>query len=194
MKNSIYFIFVLSVLACASQKNSVRNCKVNAFEELDSLQASKIALKYKIKVPKLWKKSSFSRGDWYFIEGDYIDSLGYQSTNADVYISKFPIKNACDIKDYEAKDFLEFYIKYRSKWFRDLPFNYILLKSQHSLYGDIYIIKYRWKGNKEVYVASAFLFMHNNMGYLIDYRNEEDNFDRYLGDAERIVNSFRIKE
>ncbi|MGK0412835.1 MAG: hypothetical protein ACJA1B_001037 [Polaribacter sp.] len=36
--------------------------------------------------------------------------------------------------------------------------------------------------------------MHNNTGYLIDYRNDENNFDKYLPDAEKIVESFRIKE
>ncbi|TXD54182.1 MULTISPECIES: hypothetical protein [unclassified Polaribacter] len=192
MKTLLCLLFLVITLACSSNKKIVKNCKLNPFEQLDSIQTSKVILKYEVALPKSWKKSTSSNADWYFIEKAYLDSLGFQATNADLYIRKFKIKKECNSRSYDAKSFLDFYVSYRSKWFIRQPFNYILLKSKHPIYGDFYIIKYKWAVGNFEYTASSFLLMHNNEGYLLEYRNNSKNFDIYLMDVQKIVQSFKI--
>ena len=110
MKKIIFFITLFYfIAACSSVKRLERSCKEIPFEELDSLTRANVVLNYKLEVPKEWVKSKFSGGDWYYIQGDYIESLGYHKRKADFYVSKNNIRNDCKAKtDYSVKDFLKY--------------------------------------------------------------------------------------
>ena len=163
MKKIIFFITLFYfIAACSSVKRLERSCKEIPFEELDSLTRANVVLNYKLEVPKEWVKSKFSGGDWYYIQGDYIESLGYHKRKADFYVSKNNIRNDCKAKtDYSVKDFLKYYIDYKSRWYRENSFKYVLLKSKHKIYGDIFILKYKFGTKSTEYTSSTFLFFYN---------------------------------
>ncbi|MGY8910171.1 MAG: hypothetical protein ACKVIG_09960 [Flavobacteriales bacterium] len=196
MKKFILVFFIsLSIFSCSSSKTSLKKCNDYRFEQLDSLARANQVLNYKINIPKNWKKSKTSDGDWYFLEDEFIDSLGYYTRKADIYISLNKIKNECNNQEYSSKDFLNYFIDYRSLWFNNKSFKYQLSKSDHKRYGEFYTLKYVEKvTDKKSYVRSFFLFFHQNKGYAIQYVAEPKYYDLYLPEVEKMINSFEINE
>lgn len=196
MKKFVLVFFIsLLIFSCSSSKTSLKKCNDSRFEQLDSLARANQVLNYKINIPKNWKKSKTSNGDWYFLEDEFIDSLGYYTRKANIYISLNKIKEECYNQEYSNKDFLNYFLDYRSKWFNNKDFKYQLLKSNHKRYGEIYILKYDEKVSvNKTYVRSFFLFFHQNKGYAIQYVAEPKYYDMYLPELEKMINSFKIIE
>lgn len=196
MRNLVFVLSIsLLIFSCSSSKRLLKECNKNPFEQVDSLTRASQVLNYQINTPKDWKKSKTSSGDWFFLNDEFIDSLGYSSQKANIYISLNKIENECKNKKFSIEDFLDYYIDYRSKLFKGQNFKYLLLEPIHKIYGKIYNIKFiEVISNKKSYVRSFFLFFQNNIGYSIQYVAEPKYYDEYLLEVENIINSFKILE
>ena len=196
MKKYVLVFFIsLLIFSCSSSKTVLKDCDKFPFEQLDSINRANQVLNYKIDIPTNWEKGKTSNGDWYFLNNELTDSLGYYTRKADIYISLNKIKNECNNQEYSNKDFLNYFIDYRSLWFNNQNFKYQLLKSNHKRYGETYILKYVEKvSNKKCYVRSFFLFFHQSKGYAIQYVAEPKYYDLYLPEVEKMINSFEINE
>ena len=193
IKKVLIFSLLAAILSCSSVKRVEKSCRENPFEELDSLQRANQKLNYTIDKPKDWKRGKTSNGDWYFLEGKYIDSLNYYSRKVDVYIGLHKIRKECTTKSFSIDDYLHYFVNYRSKWFPKDKFKYLLLKGKHKIYGTIYIVKYTEKINTKIsYTRSFFLFFKDNKGYNIQYVTKPKLYDTYLPEVEKMVNSFRM--
>lgn len=195
IKKVLIFSLLAAILSCSSVKRVEKSCRENPFEKLDSLQKSNQKLNYKIYKPKDWKNGKTSYGDWYSLQGEFIDSLNFYSRKADVYIGLHKIAKECNSTAYTIDDYLSFFIDYKSKWFPKDKFKYLLLKGKHKIYGSIYIVKYTEKINtNKSYTRSFFLFFEANIGYNIQYVTDPKYYDTYLPEVQKMVNSFRILE
>lgn len=184
------FLGCLFVISCAST-NKV-NCKKQPFEELDSLQKAQKILNYSMKFPENWQKSKFSGGDWYFIKGEFIDSLGYYDRLANVYVSSEKVKSNCKDK-YSIDDYLKLFLERKKRWsYKD--FKYSLVKTTHKKYGEMYILKFKEIFPHVTYESGVFLIFYNRIGYTIQYKNDEKKFKKYIQDIEKMIESFTIKE
>ena len=193
LKNLLFLCFLTFTIACSSIKNNIKSCNDNPFEELDSMQRANQILNYKINVPKNWEKSKTSSGDWYFLKNKYIDSINFYSTKADLYIGLNKVSSNCRDKNITIENYVDYFVKYRGKWFKNDDFKYSLIKSKHKLYGDIYTLKYKEKIANNYFVErSFFLFFYENKGYSIQYTAKPKYYDKYISDVEKIINSFRI--
>lgn len=193
IKKVLIFSLLAAILSCSSVKRVKKSCRENPFEELDSLQQSNQKLNYTIDKSKDWKKGKTSNGDWYFLEGKYIDSLNYCSRKVVVYIGLHKIRKEFATKSFFIDDYLHYFVNYRSKWFPKDKFKYLLLKGKHKIYGTIYIVKYTEKINTKIsYTRSFFLFFKGNKGYNIQYVAKPKLYDTYLPEVEKMVNSFRM--
>ena len=193
IKKILIIGLLAAIFSCSSTKRMVKTCKVNPFEELDSLQRANQKLNYSISKPRGWIKGKTSGGDSYTLQGKFIDSLGYFSTKASVYIGKNLIRETCINQKFIITDYLHYFISYKSKWFPKDKFKYSLLKGKHKIYEDIYIVNYTEKiSSSRSYKRSFFLFFKNNVGYTIQYVAEPKNYETYLPEVEKMINSFRI--
>ena len=196
MRRLLYiFSILLFIFSCASNKNIHKSCEKYPFEELDSLQRANQFLNYSIDKHKAWKKGKASNGDSYYLNDRFIDSLKYYSQKASLYVSLNKIRNRCSNQEYTIENYLDYFINNRSRRFKEQDFKYLLLKSKHKIYGDIYIVKYTEKINySKTFTRSFFLFFYNKLGYTIQYVAEPKFYDTYLPEVEKMINSFRIKE
>ena len=190
----IIFLFALGcIYACASPKVIQKKCKSSPFVDMDSLEKAKQQLNYKIEIPNDWKKSKFSSGDWYYLKDASVDSLSYPLRKANLYVSKFNFRVACtSTNTYTPKDFLNYYIDYKSAWYKPTSFKYLLLQSKHKTYGDVYILKYKNNISSIEQTTSTFLFFYKNSGFVLEYKNNTNDFDSYLPQVQKIVASFEI--
>ena len=194
MRDFLQLILLLCmsvIFSCASIRQK-QECKKEPFERLDSLQRFQKVLNYSVEIPKNWKKSKFSGGDWYYLEGEFIDSLNYHERFADVYIVSDKIKNNCN-SEYSVKNYVKLFIDNKKKWWYK-NFKYSLVKSIHKKYGEIYIMKYKQKRPHDILENGVFFIYYNRVGYMIHYKNKEKDFDKYISDVDLIVNSFVIQE
>lgn len=194
MKYILCILILKSLLtSCSPYKNIEKRCKSYPYPELDSLQRATQKQDYKIEISNNWEKSRFARGNWYFINDKFIDSLGYYSRKVDLYISQDIIVNKC-INYYSVKDYLNYYLYNKNLSLFPKKFNYVLLKSSHKKYGVVYIIKYKENRSNKIFSNSIFFIRYKNNGYKIRYTGLTENFDKYLPDVEKMVSSFTIKE
>lgn len=192
-KMLFWFVLTFIIVSCSSIKKVSNNCKKNPFEELDSLERVNQVLNYKINIPKNWEKSKTSGGDYLFLRDKSIDSFKFNSIKASVSIDLNKIKYICKSENTTKENFLDYIIKYRSKWFESDDFKYSILKSNHKLYGDIYILKYIEKIRPNYSLMREFiLIFHENKGYTLQYCAEPKYFEVYQPEFEKMIDSFRI--
>jgi len=192
MRILLILFFAAFMYACSSVKVAQKNCNENPFEQLDSLTRASQKLNYSISINSNWIKSKTSNGDWYYIKDGYDSVLQFDISKLNLYISMDKIDTACKQNTYTTEDYLNYFIDYRKRWF-DNDFKFTLLKSKHKLYNEIYIVNYVVDyPNLKKTKRSVFIFFDNNVGYRIEYVAKEENYQTYLQEVEKIVNSFRI--
>lgn len=192
MKKLIILILLVFFCICCSSYHSIeKKCKSYPFPELDSLQRANQTQNYKIDIPYKWIESKFSQGKWFYIKDSFVDSLGYNSRKVDMYISQDVIVNKC-IDYFTVDDYLNRYLFNKNLSLFPKKFNYVLLKTSHKIYGEIYIVKSRKRRENKIFSTSIFFLKYKNNAYQIRYTGLTENYNKYIEDVEKMIVSFRI--
>lgn len=195
IKHCLIVVILFALFSCSSVKRIEKSCEKNPFQELDSTQRANQNLRYTIQTPKSWKNGKTSDGDSYALDGKFIDSLGYFSRPASVYVSRNAIRETCNDKVFSIEDYLHYYVDFKNRWYSDTTFKYLLLKGKHKFYKAIYIINYSNKtADSRLFKYTTFLFFKENIGYSLTYVSEPKHYETHLPEVEKMINSFRILE
>ena len=185
-----FIICLILINSCGSPK--VVKCNKQPFIKIDSSNAQKRVVNFSVETPEKFKKEDVSGGLFYYLEIDSLTLKGFHNKFVTVFIRNNKIRKECNSSKYYIDDFLKSILYYKKK-FLGKKFKYVLLKSKHKRYNEIYILKYKENIQGRIYTISSFLFFNKNIGYSIDYKAREKYFDVYLPEVEKMVSSFTIE-
>lgn len=211
LKNWLAFFSVFFIFSCSALLKV--NCKKNPFQELDSLQRTKKVRNFTALKPVDWYSNQSKRGALgYFIDRKIplesnppilhrLDNGDPKRNIAFISISNTHVRNHCKI-EVTLEDYMHFFISNKKRWSGNKVFNYVLLKTNHSRYGKVYIVKYAYKNDaildkeKKLLITNnlVFLLFKDQIGYEILYGADAKVFETYLPVLEEVVKSFVIKE
>lgn len=211
IKWGLFFLFSISIFSCSAVLKI--SCKKNPFQDLDSLQRTKKVRNFVAIKPVGWYSNQSTTGALGFsidrektLESNppiihHLDNINTKRNVAYISITNKSVRNQCKIET-TLDDYLHFFISNKKKWAVNKEFNYILLKTNHSRYGNFYIVKYSYKNNSIIQKGKkplitnnvVFLLFKHQIGYEIYYGADAKLFETYLPVLEEVVKSFVIKE
>tara|TARA_B110000208_G_scaffold17742_1_gene21398 strand:+ start:13347 stop:13871 length:525 start_codon:yes stop_codon:yes gene_type:complete len=156
VKWGLLFLFSISIFSFSAVLKI--SCKKNPFQDLDSLQITKKVRNFVAIKPVGWYSNQSSTGALGFsidrektLESNppiihHLDNINTKRNVAYISITNKSVRNQCKIET-TLDDYLHFFISNKKKWAVNKEFNYILLKTNHSRYGNFYIVKYSYKNN-----------------------------------------------
>ena len=156
VKWGLLFLFSISIFSCSAVLKI--SCKKNPFQDLDSLQITKKVRNFVAIKPVGWYSNQLTTGALGFsidrektLESNppiihHLDNINTKRNVAYISITNKSVRNQCKIET-TLDDYLHFFISNKKKWAVNKEFNYILLKTNHSRYGNFYIVKYSYKNN-----------------------------------------------
>ena len=189
MKN----VLSLILFSCNSLKFIEKKCKEFPSKEMDSLETVSQIFNCKIKLPNNWKSDKINANGWYYVEDNNVDSLGYTLKKVDLRINQLFLREECR-NNYNSKDHLNRYLYYKNYSFFPRKLSYTLLRSSHITYGDVYIVKYKTRKDNQIYSHSDVFFTYKNFAYTLNYNGLTENFEKFLPDFQKIIESFKITE
>jgi hypothetical protein len=179
MKKILYFLSIVVFVGCVSSIP-----KVKQFQELDVDTVQNHNKDFSIEIPK----------DWYPYY-EYHHLIAYsprkykkevESKNINVYLTVFS-----DVSSKNIDEELSSYLEKMSKSYKN--FGYKTIDAKHSDYGKYYIVKYRVQEKEKIYLAMRATILHNHKMYGFYYLALEKEFDNYLVDVIKTINSLKIK-
>mgnify|MGYP006072478557 FL=1 len=211
IKWGLFFLFSISIFSCSAVLKVT--CKKNPFQDLDSLQSTKKARNFSALKPVGWYSNQSEVGALSFsidrektLESNppiihHLDNINTKRNVAYISITNKSVRNQCKIET-TLEDYLHFFISNKKRWAVNKEFNYILLKTNHSRYGKVYIVKYSYKNNSIIQKGKkplitnivVFLLFKDQIGYEIYYSADSNVFETYLPVLNSVVASFVIKE
>jgi len=211
LKVGLLFLLSFFIFSCSAVLKV--NCKKNPFQELDSLQRTKKVRNFTALKPVGWYSNQSTAGALgYSIDRktplESNPPILHRPDNDDpkrnvafISISNTRVRNHCKT-EVTLEDYMHFFISNKKRWSGNKAFNYVLLKTNHSRYGKVYIVKYAYKNDaildkqKKPLITNnvVFLLFKDQIGYEILYRADAKVFETYLPVLEEVVKSFVIKE
>lgn len=187
MKNCIYFlIFSISILlsSCSVTQQTVK-CNVNKIIE-DDIQNFQEG--YSLKIPSNWIAYKDIHCELTYSPIETLnDDFGWVIVQLNHNIDKEYYKEFRNIDEFVMNN-----VKIINKNFRNPRIEMSTL--QHQVYGEYRVLKYNIEiFGKNIKYARIFYF-YENSGFIINYFTEINEFEKYLPDFQKMVESFEIKE
>ncbi|MFY7670349.1 hypothetical protein ACOSP6_04620 [Tenacibaculum sp. MEBiC06402] len=181
-------VVIAFIFSCKSTYNNrgIKQFENNPFKVLDSVEQINRATNFTINPVEDWELRGETGSKYYkpssLDEQDQILSLTIYKN-----IVKEDFKRQASIEDY-----LDYHIQMKKRWYPK-EFKYKLLKANHKLYGEVYVVNFihRYNLNSQV-ENSLFLIVHKNNGYTLEYKAKSEEFYKRLSEVEKMVNSFRV--
>jgi len=166
--------------------NTVGQEKEEFYKEVDEKEVREHYLKYSIEVPENWFSYKTDPGLMAHSPNQYKDSIHPHTNVASVIIRT----NLYKRKSLEKS--LKFFLRSKKKQYGN--FNYKLIDVEHKLYGKFYMIRYFELKNKETTINLTSIINWEGTTYCLFYSSRKFNYDKYVLDVLKMINSFKIKE
>lgn len=180
MKKLLLYVCIGLMVGCASVSP-----KIKQFQELDAITVKNYNKDFILKIPEGW---------YPYYEHHHFIAYSPKKFKSDVKNKKMNVYLTVfsDVTNKNIDKELSLYLKRMHKNYKN--FGYKTIDAKHLEYGKYYIVKYRVKSRGEIYLAMRAMLHHNNKMYGFYYLALENEFDNYLIDVIKTINSFTIKE
>lgn len=165
-----------------------------SFKQLDSLEAIQRVVDFSFgRESEKWltydhRENKTGSLSYYKKIGKTQDSTGFQTVHLLAFKDEVKEKNKGKAT---IEDYLDFTLRKYKLYYP--KFKYILLRSKHNRYGNLYILKYGHSRQNNPSMSAVFLLMHKDFGYTIRFQAPKEYFDTFLPEVEKMVNSFTLE-
>ena len=159
--------------------------KIKQFQELDAAAVKNYNKDFILEIPEGW---------YPYYEHHHFIAYSPKKFKSDVENKKMNVYLTVfsDVTNKNIDEELSSFLNKMNKKFKN--FGYKTIDAKHLEYGKYYIVKYRFESSSEIYLAMRAILLHNNKMYGFYYLALENEFDNYLIDVIKTINSFTIKE
>lgn len=190
MKNCLYFLIFsisISLTSCSITQQTVK-CDVNKIIE-DDIQNFQEG--YSLTIPTDWVAYKDIHCNLTFSPQEKKEKLNSNFEWVRVYVYHSTNKNYYK-KFKNIDNFVMYAVERINENFQKPSIEMVTL--QHQNYGEYRILKYESIFLGNTYVKTEVYFFYNNFGYSIHFDTKINEFEKYLPDFQKMVESFEIKE
>ncbi|WP_338732553.1 hypothetical protein [Mangrovimonas cancribranchiae] len=190
MRNKMCLFLMISLMYISCNSTKEVGSKPKQFQNyicLDSEIAKIKQLKYEINIPDTWCAYvgfhdiiSYSPRPLFDLEANYYKNTVYVSAYDNDTFKSDNIEEALNkhIVDANVSSF----------------FQPVYTSNIHDIYGKYYIVKRNGILQGVALIQLDVLFNYNNQDYIIHYSVLENNYETYINDVIKMIESFRIKQ
>ncbi|NVK52240.1 MAG: hypothetical protein HWD85_04840 [Flavobacteriaceae bacterium] len=172
-------VLLVTLQSCFSQESK------EFYKEIDNGLVKKYYSEYEIKIPNNWFSYSTDPGLVAHSPNEFKNEISPEITAVSFIVRKNIYKRKT------AKKSMKSMIKFYKSIFPN--FKYELKEFEHKRYGKFYTLKFAKNKNRGKEIVFAAVIHWKNNTYIHFYTSLEKYYEKYLDDAVRMINSFKVR-